>query len=372
MIFCNECGATVEDGMRFCSECGAAMVSAAFERPTAPPPPPPPVTRSGPFGAAPATVPLPIYQPEPAAPSHLEQPSSGGLTTAPLASGSKPLAGILGGVAVVAIAVAAYFGFSDTQASRLAGSLKSAVNSGRLVTLSNDDAYSFYFQLRGLDPTNKALKEAGMKTLPQLRQMGDAVLQRRMSVQSENISDQEWAITQRAYEWAHSIDPTDKPIEAKWKYAEGEIAKSQNRIDEAERSFRSATQINPSWALPNNRLGLLCVERKRYRDSIKYFERAIELEPNWEFPYNNEGTAYFDLKEFDTAETYYRKAIELNSKWARPHYWLGEIYEKKMDTHPQALAEYRRVRELDPDGRVFSASAIEKRIRRLEGTIGFH
>ena len=287
MIFCNECGATVEDGMRFCSECGAAMVGVAPERPSVrpsplpppPPPPPPPVTWSGPFGAAPATVPLPTYQPEPAGPSHLEQPS-GGLTTSPLASGSKPLVGILGGVAVVAIAVAAYFGFSDTQASRLAGSLKSAVNSGRLVTLSNDDAYSFYFQLRGLDPTNKALKEAGMKTLPQLRQMGDEVFRKKVSVQSEKLLEQDWSKALRVYEWAHAIEPSDKTLEARWKFSEGEAFKSQGKKEDAERSFSTASQLLPSWALPVNSTGLLRTESKRWNDSIRYYQRAMQLVPN--------------------------------------------------------------------------------------------
>jgi len=279
---------------------------------------------------------------------------------------SRPLVGILGGVAVIAIAVAVYFAFNDTQVSRLAGSLRSAVNNGRLVTLSNDDAYSFYFQLKGLDADNKALKEAGSKVLSPLRQMGDEVLQKRMSVQTENVSDQDWTTTRRVYEWAHSIDPGDRFLEAKWKYAEAEVAKSQNHLDDAERNFRAALQLNQSWALPNNRLGLLYVERKRFNDSINYFERAIQLEPNWEFPYNNLGTAYFNLKSFDTAERFYRKAIELNSRWARPHYWLGEIYERKPETHPQAIEEYQRVRELDPDGRVFSSTVIERKLQRMQ------
>ena len=366
MIFCNECGATVEDGMRFCAECGAAMVSAAFERPAAPPPPqPPPVTRSGPFGAAPATVPLPTYQPEPAAPSHLEQPSSGGLTTAPLASGSKPLAGILGGVAVVAIAVAAYFGFSDTQASRLAGSLKSAVNSGRLVTLSNDDAYSFYFQLRGLDPTNKALKEAGMKTLPQLRQMGDEVFRKKVSVQSEKLLEQDWSKALRVYELAHAIEPSDKTLEARWKFSEGEVFKSQGKKDDAERSFSTASQLQPSWALPVNSIGLLRTESKRWNDSIPYYQRAMGLEPNWEIPYNNMGSAYLGLKDYTTAESWYRRALGMNPNWARPHWHIGSVYEAA-NRLPEALNEYQTALNLDPNGYSIEISSAQKKIDWLQ------
>jgi tetratricopeptide (TPR) repeat protein len=278
---------------------------------------------------------------------------------------SKVLVAIISAVAVLAIALAVYFALESSPTSKAASALRSAVNNGKLVTLSNDDAYSYYYQLRGLDPPNKALAEVAPKVLPQLRSMGDDAFRKKMAVMSEKDTTQDWQKTLRIYEWAHALDASDKQLEARWRFAEGEFAKLQFRKDDAERGYSLAAQLNGSWALPQNSLGLLRSESKNWSAAIPYFQRAIDLQPNWEIPYNNMGTAYFYLKNYDVAEAWYRRALEKNSNWGRPHYWLGTIYELKK-WKPQAIEEYRTALTLARDSSSLNTDEIQKRIERLE------
>lgn len=386
MIICNDCGNSIGDGERFCTECGATMAVTTGPVPppfpiasaTTPPPvphefrtapPPIPTANTGGFGAAPAPVPAyaqpasvtqPLNEPPPIPESEVFGASG------PVAAGrSKALVGIISAVAVVAIALAVYFAVESSPTAKLATALRSAVSNGKFVTLSNDDAYSYYYQLRGLDPSNTALAEIAPKVLPQLRSMGDDAFRKKMLVMSEKDTTQDWQKTLRIYEWAHALDANDKQIESRWRFSEGEFAKMQQRKDDAERGYSLAAQVNSTWALPQNSLGLLRSESKRWSEGIPYFQRAIDLQSNWEVPYNNMGTAYFYLKNYDAAENWYKQALQKNPSWARPHYWLGSIYEQK-NWKPQAIEEYQTALRLNQDSSSLNVDEIQRRIARLQ------
>jgi tetratricopeptide (TPR) repeat protein len=356
MLICNHCGNIIEDELRFCTECGGAI---PVSQTTLPPMP----ANTGGLGV-PAfshqTQVAPLVQTTIDSTAFTEVGASGKKTG--LQNGTKILLGSISAVAVIAIALAIYFAIESSPTAKLARAMESAMSNGKLVTLSHDDAYSYFFQLRGQDPTHKALKEVAPKVMPQLRSIGDEVIRKRMSVQTEEILEPEWRKILRVYEWAHILEPNDKSLEAKWKFAEGAVAESQGRTKDAENSYRTATQADKSWALPHNRLGLLYVEQKDFYKAVDSFLQAIALQPKWEFPYNNMGTAYFNLKDYDTAAGYYRKAIEINPNWARPHYWLGEVCEKK-GWKTEALSEYEAVRNLDSG---FKTAVIQEKVRRLQ------
>jgi tetratricopeptide (TPR) repeat protein len=367
MIICNNCGNSVEDGMQFCTECGGVIPVAAATFAS-----PPPVTTG--TGAGAVMSPRADYaQPTPATQPLVDLPrvaDSGPITTQPLPAqaNTKVLIGLISVVAVVAIAIAIYFALEASPASKAAAALQSAVNNNQLVTMSSNDAYSYYMHLKGLDPAHKTLSEVGQKVLPRLRSMGDDVLRKKMQTNVEKLSDQDWARTQRAYEWAHDIAPLDKQVEARWRFASGEVAKSQKRADEAERAFSAASQNDSSWALPQNSLGLLRSETRKWAEAIPYYQRAIDLKPDWEIPYNNMGTAYFYLKDYDSAQNWYQKAVQANPNWARPHYWLGQIYQQR-NWKPQAIEEYQKALNLDTNNYSITSDEqvqIQKRIAQLQ------
>jgi tetratricopeptide (TPR) repeat protein len=231
--------------------------------------------------------------------------------------------------------------------------------------MTNDDAYTYYFQLKSLDPSNKALAEIGTKVMPRLKEIGDEVFRKKVSVQIERLIDQDWFRTLRVYEWAYSIDSKDRILEARLRFCQAEVAKIQGKKDEAERGFSATSQLAPTWALPVNSLGLLRTESKRWADSIPYYQKAIQLEPSWEIPYNNMGTAYLGQRDYMTSESWYRRALEINPNWSRPHWHIGSIYETT-NRHFEALAEYQTAANLDPNGYSIDLAAAQKKIAWLQ------
>ena len=351
MIICNNCGNFVEEGILLCTECGASIAIASDYAVHAAPPLSPALPtqplNSGPMATASAPArekirtlseTLPVVESETAS-----------LASSASQSNMKILIASIVFVAVTAIAAAFYYAFQGSPTARAAASLRGAIASGRLVIAPNDDAYFYYLQLKMLDPINRALREVAPEVLPQLRSMGNEVFRKKVTVNTEKVSDQDWAKMVRVYDWARQLDPNDKSLEARWKFAEAEVAKSQKRMDEAERNYSAAAQIDSSWALPQNSLGLLRAESRRWADAIPYYQRATELQPDWEIPYNNMGTAYFYLKSYDTAEQWYSAALSHNPNWARPHYWLGSIYQQR-GRKAEAISHYQTALSLDTNG----------------------
>ncbi len=369
-IFCSRCGSRIQTGLRFCNDCGAP-VSGGFL--TVPVPPPPANTPVNPrMATSPGMIqpsPYPTVNPSPIpfaapAPRIAPMPQRGSR------GGKKAAIVIMSLVALIAIGVAVYLIIQRqsgddglTTAERLASSLRSAISAGRLVTLTDDDARTYYFQLKEVQPSHPALSESTATVLPQLQRLGDDIFKKKKAVSSDVLAPEDWIKTLRVYEWAKAIDPNDRSLEARWRFAEGEVAKQQGRKDDAERSYTAATQLDPNWSLPHNSLGLLRIDSKRYQDAVPYYQRAINLEPDWEIPYNNMGSAYFLLQDYVTAEGYYNTAIEKNPNWARPHYWLGSIYEKK-NWSAEAIEQYEIALKLDPKGEI--NNDIRRRIERLQ------
>lgn len=373
MIICSSCGSPLSAGLSFCSECGAATATdLAGDDPAR-------TLRldmsANPLGGGQgARLDSPIDYANPAwhAPAAGDGGGFAGSPARPQSSAPKILLIVLGLTTIAALAVTAYFISRSGSSSagpapeNLAASLQSAVDNGRLVTLSGDDAYTYFYRLRDQEPQHKALSQIKPRVLPGLRRLGDEVFDRRVSMGLEVLTERDWTIAQRAYEWAHLLEPGDKTIEARWKYAEGNLAKIQGRRDDAQSGFAAAAQLDSSWALPFNDLGYMYTLSKRYSEAIPYYQRAINLQPGWDIPYNNMGTAYYYQKSYDQAETWYRKTVEVNTSWATPHAWLGSIYENKKMSGA-AIEEYQTAINLyNPNRDRINIAEVQNKITSLQ------
>jgi len=372
MIICNSCGTPLSDGLTFCAECGEA----------APNRQPAVLTR-----AAESTIEMETPATTNALPPNAWENYSSNTPTQAIGSANELVAAaappsrktatpkivmlVIAGTVIAVLGTIAILASrsrsSATSPDSVASSLQSAIQSGRLVTLSNDDAYSYFFRLKGLDPQHKALTEVKSRVLPQLRALGDEVFQRRVTTALELITERDWTIALHAYEWAHVLEVGDKTIEARWKYAGAHLARLQGRRDESQNSLYAATQLDPSWASPQNDLGYSCALSKKYSDAIPYYQRAINLQADWDIPYNNMGTAYYYLRNYDTAEAWYRKALQVNAQWATPHAWLGSIYENKR-LNDAAVQEYQTALNLyNPNRGRINTTELETKINNLKG-----
>lgn len=343
MIHCNSCGAALTDGLRFCSDCGAAVHSATLSSQT--------------------------IEEEP---NPISDTSSDGDVepTVRAAHSSTKIIVALGGVIVLLVVIIGVLSLrrnnSPNSPETLAASLRKAIDSGRLVDGSTDDAYSYFAKLNAVDPQHKAISEGKARLLPQLRQIGDAVFKKRAEFSLEILNEEDWVKAQHAYEWAHALESADKAIDAKWKYASANVAKAQGRRAEAESNFRAAVQLDPSWAVSQNDLGYLLTQRESYSEAIPFYQRAISLQPDWDIPYNNMGTVYFRLRKKDDAIQWYRRAIEVNPQWATPHAWLGGLLEERQ-LFADAIQEYQAVLNLyNPSRDKIKTVEFENKISKLQ------
>lgn len=334
MIICNHCGTPRTAGLSFCSECGAPAIARA-EYPSTPSDSP-----TAPAGdVRKANVPRTVL---------------------------LSIGGVLIGALAVALFLAVRSSYSSYTTENVATSLRNAAKSGRLVTLSGDDAYSYFFQLRTLDPQHPALSELKSQVLPQLRSLGEDVFRKRASLSLETVTERDWTVAQRAYEWAHILEPGDNAIEARQIYSDANVARLQGRREEAKNKLSIASGLDPSWEVAQNDLGYLHALDKNYSAAIPYYQSAINLRNNWDIPYNNMGTAYYYLRNYDAAEAWYRKATEINSQWATPHAWLGSVYENRQ-AYAAAVQEYQSALNLyNPDRDRINTTELETRITNLQ------
>lgn len=366
MIICSGCGNPLSDELSFCIECGAEVPDRANS-----------LLSSHAGGQTDSTA-SPVVGIPSSAYDYSHQDSNSSVSDSVGASPahslgqtktatSKHLILALGGLLIVTIGSIAYFTSrsNSSSADNVAASLRDAIASGRLVTLTGDDAYTYFFRLREIAPKHEALSEAKPQVLMQLRNVGDEIIRKRTVMSLEIITERDWTVASHAYEWAYVLEPNDKPLQARWKYAEGNVARAQARRDDARTSFSAAMQLDPKWAVPVNDFGFLYTIEKNYAEAIPYFQRAINLQADWDIPYNNMGTACFYQKDFATAEYWYRRSLAVNANWATPHVWLGSIYQTNRDNYAAAQEYQSAVNLYDPNRDKFDVTEIQNKANAL-------
>ena len=258
---------------------------------------------------------------------------------------------------------------NELAATSAASSMRTAIANRHLISLTGDDAYTYFDRLKTIDPQNPALANVKEQVLQDLLNIGEELIRRRVNHSGE-VSEQDWRIFIRAYEWSRRLQPDQNRVEARYKYALGKLAEAQGRRTDAWQNFSSATQFDPAWAVPQNDLGYWATQdsssgKQKWLQAIPYYQNAINLMPEWEIPYNNLGTAYFYLGNLDQAEIYYRQAVERNSNWARPHKWLGDICLNRNDL-ATAMSEYQTAANLyNPATDSLDISYVQRKIAQL-------
>ena len=108
--------------------------------------------------------------------------------------------------------------------------------------------------------------------------------------------------------------------------------------------------------------------RKDYDGAEKLYRKAIELDPSYAALHNNLADCLMNRGDLGGAETSVRIAIEIDPNEAIAHFTLGEILEKKNDIPGaiDAIKEYIRRGDPDNDGEQQLATLREKLSLLLE------
>jgi eukaryotic-like serine/threonine-protein kinase len=116
----------------------------------------------------------------------------------------------------------------------------------------------------------------------------------------------------------------------------------------AEREFKRAIQLNPSYASARQWYGLLLVSRGQTEEAIAETKRAQQLDPLSLIVDMGLGGLYIYARRFDEAIAYLEKVRDLHPEAFQPDSNLAYIYEIK-GMKDEAVASYLRSRTLAGD-----------------------
>lgn len=144
---------------------------------------------------------------------------------------------------------------------------------------------------------------------------------------------------------------------------QGVIFHSQERYDEAERSFEKALAINPNYTDAALNLSVTYNDRGKYKEARDIYSRAIKnsyekaeddegIDPFARGKISNMhaeiGDAYMEISRFDEAVREYERALELSPSFVDIRTKLGNVL-REMGRANDALAHYQQVKEEKPD-----------------------
>jgi tetratricopeptide (TPR) repeat protein len=113
-------------------------------------------------------------------------------------------------------------------------------------------------------------------------------------------------------------------------------------------AFSDAIAINPNFAVAHFGLGVTYSRLENWEEALSYFKKTIELNPTFAHGYLGLGITYNILGSNDKAMKALKRAVLIDPRFAQAHHALALCYLRNGD-RASALAEYKILRDLDPD-----------------------
>lgn len=331
---CAACGFSGDVGHAFCKNCGAPMLG----QQTSPGFVQPPQTRA-------QTTHAPVSKPESNSDS-FEEDLSHRTVESPVSASTVPWKGILVGVVavglvalVIAIGAISKSGVLPSGEPSVEKKLDRAIAAGNLFEPSNENAHDLYYQLKNSGANADLLRGYRGKLTPLLTPRGYQLVANLMQIGYDEPDFTEWLHAAKRLDWAQELNPGDKVIAARAAYCRGRAAYLQKDHDEAIKWWTRAADLDKSWVLPVNGLGMVHTAQKNWGTARSYFFQALKRDANWPFPDENIANTYRVEKNFETAKEFYRKAIAKAPNWAKPHLHLADIAVLEKD-YATAVSEF--------------------------------
>jgi tetratricopeptide (TPR) repeat protein len=106
----------------------------------------------------------------------------------------------------------------------------------------------------------------------------------------------------------------------------GQDALKQNRLDEAERSFRKVLALNPRVGDAYTNLGVVYMRRKQWVKALAMLRKAEDLMPHEAGVRLNIGLVYFRQSDFSKAIPFFEFVLRDQPNALQPRYLLGLCY----------------------------------------------
>jgi predicted O-linked N-acetylglucosamine transferase (SPINDLY family) len=121
-----------------------------------------------------------------------------------------------------------------------------------------------------------------------------------------------------------------------------------NQLNDAEKHFERAIELNPKNAEFINNLGLTQFKLKKIEDSIASFDKSLELNPKLFAVHNNKGSALLELRRPAEALKSLDQGIKLNPKYAEAFNTRGICFEL-LNQPEEAIDNYKTATLLKPE-----------------------
>jgi serine/threonine-protein kinase len=116
--------------------------------------------------------------------------------------------------------------------------------------------------------------------------------------------------------------------------------------EEAERAYKRAIELNPSYATAHDGYAMLLCERGRFDEAIEQITRAGDLDPLSLIIAVHAGWPFYFARDYESAIRRFRKALELDENFIPAHGWLGMALGQQ-HRYTEALDAFQRALEVD-------------------------
>jgi tetratricopeptide (TPR) repeat protein len=119
-------------------------------------------------------------------------------------------------------------------------------------------------------------------------------------------------------------------------------------IDEAEKEYQAALQVNPLDEKSESRLGNIAAQRGALDEAQQHYTRALELQPDDPDAIVGLAKVMMSRGQLDKAESLLKHATEIDPTLAQAHFRLSTIYRQtgKTEDAQRELAEYQKYKDM--------------------------
>lgn len=136
-------------------------------------------------------------------------------------------------------------------------------------------------------------------------------------------------------------EKTEEKIMSLQEQADG--AFEANDLKKAEKLYLKILSEEPTDAFIYNRLGLIYLQDKNFKDAASALKHALKIDPDNDTFLNNLGLLYYETENYDEAVEAYEKSLEINDRVSSRlvnlglAYFMAKKYRKAADSFEKAL-----------------------------------
>ncbi len=120
-------------------------------------------------------------------------------------------------------------------------------------------------------------------------------------------------------------------------YNAGRAAHSLRKLENAEKNYKKAIELNPADADTHNYYGRLLKEVNKIDEAEEHYKKAIKINHKHEWADYNYALLLQELNRIDEVEEHYKKSIEINPKNAMAYIRYGLLLTKDKKQYDKAV-----------------------------------